>query len=92
MLLNNLRKYRQARGLTPAALAEASGVHVVIIRRLETEPIITHACWETLRGLSAALDVPMCRLFPDLKEGLNPEDYVARRFERMKKGSKQRCM
>lgn len=59
----SLRELRQAAGLTQAALAAASGVHVVQIRRMEAGTIdMRNITLANALRLAAALGVPPERL------------------------------
>jgi transcriptional regulator with XRE-family HTH domain len=61
---NRLRALRAERGLTQAQLAEASGVALHTVVRLDGNPAARPALDVALK-LSAALDVPIGALLPE---------------------------
>jgi transcriptional regulator with XRE-family HTH domain len=58
-----VRVVRLARGMTPHELADAAGVNIASLSRIERGH--RHPQPTTLRCLAAALDVPEAMLFPD---------------------------
>lgn len=58
-----VRRARQERGLTPAALAEASGVGLEQVRRLERESV--NPTLATLYAIADVLGVMVRDLLPD---------------------------
>lgn len=64
----NIRKYRKAKGLTSAALAETVGVSHDFIRQIESEKTRYNFSVETFYKISLALGVGMDALAKDTAE------------------------
>lgn len=59
VIRRNIRKYRKARGMTSAQLAEAVGLSHDFIRQIESEKTRYNFSVETFYKISRALDVSM---------------------------------
>ena len=77
VLNNNLRKWRVARGLSEAELADVSGVSAGTIKWIEMRPRLDRVDWGTMRSLSRALNVTPVQLFPDHVPDIpTPDEYL----------------
>lgn len=63
LLAANLRRLRQARGLTQEAVADAAGLRQALISELEAGKRDVRL--DSLARLAAALDAPMAELFAE---------------------------
>lgn len=68
VIRRNIRKYRKAKGMTSAALAEAVGLSHDFIRQIESEKTRYNFSVETLYKISLALGVGMDELARETEE------------------------
>ena len=72
MLSNRLKQCRTARGLSVKELAARSGVSARLIYKIENARNYTAPRWPTIHALSAGLDLPANRVFPERRHPNDP--------------------